>query len=280
MEHGLYMFVTDESVDPVTLGQMVEEAGFGSLFLPEHTHIPVSRETPYPAGGDLPREYWRSFDPFVALTAIAATTTRLQVGTGICLVVERDPIITAKEAASLDAISSGRFLFGVGAGWNREEMRNHGTDPTTRMALLQERVEAIKAIWTSDEPSYHGSLVDFDPIWSWPKPVQRPHPPILVGGGGPTVLDRVLAFGDEWMPINRGDDERLAAGIAELQRRALEAGRDRIPVTLFGAVPKPEALATYADMGVDRCLFRLPTAGQDEIAARLERCNDARLRAD
>ncbi len=271
MEFGLYMFITDESVDPVTVGRMVEDAGFGSLFLPEHTHIPASRETPYPGGGDLPREYWRTYDPFVALTAIAATTTRLQLATGVCLVVERDPIITAKEVASLDAICGGRFLFGVGGGWNREEMRNHGTDPRTRMALLTERVEAMQAIWTQDEPSYHGEHVDFDRLWSWPKPVQRPHPPILVGGSGPTTFDRVLAFGDGWMPINRGKDEALATGIAELQRRAQEVGRDRIPVTLFGAAPKPEAIAAYAQMGVDRCVFRLPTAGADEVAARLER---------
>jgi probable F420-dependent oxidoreductase len=271
MELGLSMFVTDESVGPVRIGRMVEDAGFGSLFLPEHTHIPAIRETPYPAGGDLPREYRRTYDPFVALTAIAATTTRLQLPTGICLVIERDPIITAKEVASLDAVSDGRFLFGVGGGWNREEMRNHGTDPRTRMALLTERVGAMKAIWTQDEPSYHGEHVDFDALWSWPKPVQRPHPPIIVGGGGPTVLDRVLAIGDGWMPIDRGRDDELAARITDLERRAAQAGRSRIPVTLFGAVPKPEAIEAYERIGVDRCVLRLPTATEGEVTARIER---------
>jgi probable F420-dependent oxidoreductase len=270
VEYGVFMFATDESVDPITLGKAVEEAGFSILLLPEHTHIPASRETPYPAGGDLPREYWRSHDPFVALTAIAATTERLRIGTGVCLVVERDPIITAKEVASLDVLSGGRFEFGVGAGWNREEMRNHGTDPRHRMDLLRERIEAMQAIWAADEPEYHGDHVDFDPLWSWPKPLQRPHPPILVGGVGPTVLDRVLAFGDGWMPT-RGDDGWLAERIAELDERARAAGRGTIPVTLYGALPREEALARYAEMGVARCVFWLPSARPDEVLGRVER---------
>src|SRR5215208_5148027 len=172
---------------------MAEERGFESVFVTEHTHIPASRDTAYPAGGDLPREYWRIPDPFVALTTMAAATERTRVGTAICLVIERDPIVTAKEVASLDRLSGGRFLFGVGAGWNAEEMANHGTDPARRFGVMRERIEAMKAIWTEDEASYHGRYVDFDRVWSWPKPVQEPHPPIIVGGNGERVLDRVIA---------------------------------------------------------------------------------------
>lgn len=170
MQFGLTMFPTHDAIDPMTLGRAAEQRGFESLFFPEHTHIPISRGSPYPGGGELPRRYAHTYDPFVALTAAAVATERLKVGTGVCLVVERDPIITAKEVASLDHLSDGRFLFGVGAGWNREEMANHGTDPTTRMALLAERVHAMREIWTKDEAEYHGRYVDFDPIWSWPKP--------------------------------------------------------------------------------------------------------------
>jgi probable F420-dependent oxidoreductase len=268
---GLYMFPTDESIGPVELGRAAEERGFESLLFPEHTHIPASRATPYPAGGELPREYYRTYDPFVALAAVAATTERLRLGTGICLVVERDPIITAKEVASLDLLSGGRMLFGVGAGWNREEMANHGTDPATRFDLLVDRVRAMQAIWTGDEAEHHGPFVDFAPLHSWPKPVQRPHPPILVGGGGPTVIDRVLDIGDGWMPINRGDDEVLAAGITDLQRRAAERGRDPVPVTLFGARPRSDALARYAEMGVTRALLPVPSESEDAVLARLDR---------
>jgi probable F420-dependent oxidoreductase len=200
MLYGVAMFPTDYAVDPRVLARMVEQRGFESLFFPEHTHIPASRETPYPPGGELPDMYSHTYDPFVALTAAAAATERLLVATGICLVVERDPIVTAKEVASLDRLSGGRLLFGVGAGWSREEMANHGTDPHRRFSLMRERLEAMKAIWTQDEASYHGEHVEFDRIWSWPKPVQKPHPPVLVGGNGPKVLDRVVAFGDEWMP--------------------------------------------------------------------------------
>src|SRR5215210_1866191 len=177
MDFGIATFPTDESIHPARLAQMAEERGFESLFFAEHTHIPASRETPYPAGGELPREYSRIMDPFVALTAAATATERLKVGTGLCLVIERDPIITAKEVASLDYVSGGRFLFGVGAGWNLEEMRDHGTDPARRFGVMRERVEAMKTIWTSEEASYDGRYVSFERIWSWPKPVQKPHPP-------------------------------------------------------------------------------------------------------
>ena len=268
MRFGLVMFPTDYAIAPDALARVAEERGFESLFFPEHTHIPASRESPWPSGDVLPREYWHTIDPFVAVTAAAAATERLRVGTGVCLVVERDPITTAKSVASVDHVSGGRFLFGVGAGWNLEEMANHGTDPSRRFGLMRERVEAMKAIWTEDEPSYHGEHVSFDRIWSWPKPVQRPHPPVLVGGTGAKVLDRVLAYGDEWFP-NRQDD--LAGRIAELQRRAREAGREQIGVTLFGAEPEREAVERYAAAGVTRCLFRLPSEAADEVTQRVDR---------
>ena len=200
MQVGLCTFVTEYSIDPVRLGRLAEERGFDSIFFPEHTHIPVSRDTPYPGGGDLPREYSHMLDPFVALAAVASVTERIELGIGIVLLIERDPIVTAKEAATLDLISGGRLLLGVGAGWNLEEMRNHGTDPGRRFGILRERVEAMKEIWTSDEAEYHGEHVDFDPIWAWPKPVRKPHPPVLVGGMSDGALDRVVAIGDEWMP--------------------------------------------------------------------------------
>jgi probable F420-dependent oxidoreductase len=262
---GLAIFPTLDTPRPDELARMAEERGFESLWFPEHTHIPASRATPYPAGGELPPEYSRTLDPFVALTAAAAATTTLRLGTGICLVVERDPIVTAKEVASLDQLSDGRFEFGVGLGWNREEMANHGTDPRTRTRLMTERVEAMRAIWTQDEASYHGEFVDFERIWSWPKPRQQPHPPILVGGNGPTVLDRVLRFGDAWMP-NVIDDDALLAQIAELRERA---GRP-VPVTLNAAPRRPERLARYLEAGVDRAIFYLPQRDRDALEQRLD----------
>src|SRR5205814_9965333 len=200
MDFGVMMFPTDDAVALDELARMAEDRGFESLFFPEHTHIPASRETDYPGGGELPAMYSHTHDPFVALAIAAAATERLLIGTGICLVIERDPITTAKEVASLDQLSGGRFLFGVGAGWNREEMENHGTDPGRRFGIMRERIEAMKAIWTEDEAEYHGRYVDFDPIRSWPKPAQEPHPPVLVGGAGEKVLDRVLRSGDGWLP--------------------------------------------------------------------------------
>src|SRR4051794_14649606 len=261
LEFGLAMFPADYAIDPVTLGRLAEERGFESLWFPEHTHIPVSRETPYPAGGNLPPEYWHTHDPFVALGAVAGATTTLKLGTGICLIVERDPITTAKEVASLDMISGGRFLFGIGAGWNREEMRNHGTDPDTRFGLMRERIEAMKAIWTQDEAEYHGRYVNFDPIWSWPKPVQTPHPPVLVGGTGPKAFDRVLRYGDAWMPNRIAEPGSLKGRIAELRERA---GR-HVPVTYFGADATDDFVQMLADAGVDRALLQLPDADADTV---------------
>jgi probable F420-dependent oxidoreductase len=264
------VFPTDETLAPQDVARLVEERGFESLWFPEHTHIPASRATPYPAGGDLPSMYWRSLDPFVALTAAATATGSLRLGTGICLVVERDPIITAKEAASLDLLSGGRFEFGVGAGWNREEMRNHGTDPSERMAVMAERVEAIKEIWTSPEASFHGEHVSFDRIWCWPKPVQDPHPPVWVGGNGPTVEDRVLAFGDGWMP-NVADDDELLRRFDALRARA-----DReIRLAINASPRRPERLERYANAGVERAIFYLPSSGRDEIEQRLDAIQDS-----
>ncbi|CAN5246115.1 LLM class F420-dependent oxidoreductase [soil metagenome] len=257
MDFGVATFPTDQSIPPGDLARMLEDRAFESLFFPEHTHIPASRETPYPAGGELPEEYRRIIDPFVALTAAATATERLRVGTGLCLVIERDPITTAKEVASLDYVSQGRFLFGVGAGWNLEEMRNHGTDPERRFGLMRERVEAMKAIWTSEEATYEGRYVSFDRVWSWPKPFQDPHPPVLVGGNGRTVYDRVVAFGDEWIPNYLGDVEKLTGRIEKLQRKAADAGRDPIGVTIYGVPRKPEAFGRWADAGATRCLFYL-----------------------
>src|SRR5829696_1894227 len=230
MDTGVAMFPTHDAIDPGGLAALVEERGHGALYFPEHTHIPASRDTPYPGGGELPRKYAHSYDLFVAMTAAVTATRRLRVGSGICLIIERDPIVTAKEVASIDHLSGGRVDFGVGAGWNREEMANHGTDPKRRFGLMRERVEAMKVIWTEDEPSYHGKHVDFDPIWQWPKPAQTPNPPVFIGGNGPRVLDRVLRYGDGWMP-NMKELDTLKPRIEELRKRA---GR-HVPVTYYGA---------------------------------------------
>ncbi len=270
MDVGLAHFLTDYGMQPAELGRMTEERGFESLLLPEHTHIPVSRQTPYPGGSELPPEYSHTLDPFVALAAIAAATQHIKIGTGVCLIIQRDPIVVAKEVATVDHISGGRFLFGVGAGWNIEEMGNHGTDPSTRFRRMRESVEAMKAIWTQDEAEYHGRIIDFDPIWCWPKPVQKPHPPVLVGGLGEKVLDRVVAYGDEWIPNRVKSPEDLSERIAELQRRAEAAGRGRIPVTVFGAKPEVRLLERLKAAGVTRALFYLPPDGAerklDELA--------------
>jgi probable F420-dependent oxidoreductase len=270
MKFGISMFPTRYSIGPAELARGVEERGFESLFVPEHTHIPVSRRSPWPGGGDLPEEYRETLDPFLVLTAAAMATERLLLGTGVCLVVERDPITTAKEVATLDLLSGGRFLFGVGGGWNREEMENHGTDPTRRFAILRERVLAMKEIWTHDEAEFHGTHVDFDPLWAWPKPVQRPHPPILVAGNGPGTLDRVVEYGDGWIPIPGRGAVTLGEGTARLRDLAVERGRPAIPVTVFGARPDPEVIAHYAEAGVDRVLFRLPSVEAAEALALLD----------
>ena len=268
MDTGIGYFATHDAAGPGEVARLVEEHGHNAIYFAEHTHIPASRETPYAGGGELPRKYAHTYDLFVTMTAAAAATSRLRIGSGICLVVERDPITTAKEVASVDHLSGGRVEFGVGAGWNREEMVNHGTDPRTRMKLLAERVEAMKAIWTQDEASYHGRFVDFDRIWSWPKPVQQPHPPVWVGGMGKRVFDRVLAYGDGWFP---NWDTDIEDRMAELSRRAEEAGRGRIPVTFFGAAEDRAQLERLQAAGVDRVLFYLPPRPADEVEAATDR---------
>ena len=266
MDFGVGYFPTHDGIGPGPLARMLEERGQESLVFAEHTHIPASRESPYPAGGELPQKYWHCYDLFVALTAAAAATSRLRIGSGICLIVERDPIVTAKEVASVDHLSGGRLLFGVGAGWNREEMRNHGTDPRTRMALMRERVEAMKAIWTQEEASYAGEYVSFERIWSHPKPAQRPHPPVLIGGHGPTVLDRVLAFGDGWLP-NYGGDEHFFARLSELQARAERP----IEADVLAMPADPRELERVRDAGARRALHWLPSGGRSTVEAALER---------
>jgi len=271
MKFGTAFFPTAEAMPPGELGRLVEERGHESLFFAEHTHIPASRRSPWPAGGELPPKYARTYDPFVACTAVAAATTRLRVGTGICLVIERDPITTAKEVASVDRLSGGRFEFGVGAGWNREEMENHGTDPRRRMALMAERIEAMVAIWTEDEASYHGEFVDFTSITSWPKPVQKPHPPIYVGGHGPKVFDRVLRYADGWLSNYEEDAVgTLAERIADLRERGAAAGRDHIPVRYFGADRDRGALERLTEAGVDEIQFYLEPLAPDEAERQLD----------
>ena len=263
MEFGVAIFPTHDAIRPGDIARLAEERGQESLFFPEHTHMPASH-TPHPVGQPLPRRYAHTFDQFVAVTAAVSATSRLRVGTGVCLVIQRDPIITAKEVASVDHLSGGRFEFGVGAGWNREEMANHGTDPRRRMTVMRERVDAMKAIWTQDEASYSGEFVQFDHIWSWPKPAQRPHPPVLVGGEGPTVFDRVLAFGDAWMP------NYAPAGLLE-RAAELKAKADRpISLQVMGIPADPRALAAYSAAGFDRALHWLPSAGRGPVERALD----------
>jgi probable F420-dependent oxidoreductase len=265
MDSGVAYFPTHDGLDPASLARLVEERGQRWLLWAEHTHIPASRETPW--GGNegappLPRKYGHTFDPFVASAFALAATTRLRVGTGIALVPQRDPITTAKEVASLDVLSGGRFELGVGAGWNREEMAHHGVDPRTRMRRMREHVLAMKAIWTEHEASFSGDFVSFSGVWSDPKPVQRPHPPVLVGGNGPTVLDRVLEYGDAWMPnYFPGVLDR----IAELRERAERP----IEVVVMGAPADVGQLREIEAAGADRALFWLPSGGRSVVEAAL-----------
>lgn len=272
MKFGLTIFLTETTIAPLDLGRAVEEYGFESLFLPDHSHIPASRRTPYAAGGELPPEYWHLHDPLIALTAIATATDHLKLGLGLLVMTERDPITTAKQVASLDHISGGRTLVGVGPGWNLEAMANHHVDPGDRTAVFVERVQAMRAIWTEDEAEFHGRHVDFDPIWIWPKPLQKPHPPILVGGYGPSVLDRVLSFGDGWLASGLHlDQDTLRVKIGELNKRADDAGRARIPVTVQLATPELAALDAYSAMGVSRCTFRLYPRDAKDVLEQIQR---------
>jgi probable F420-dependent oxidoreductase len=270
MQHGITIFPTAEAISMPDLAREAEARGIESLWVAEHSHIPSSRKTPFPGGGELPRMYYETFDPFVALAAAAAVTETLKVGTGICLVIQRDPIHTAKEVASLDQLSKGRFLFGVGGGWNVDEMENHGTDPENRFKLMRERIEAMKEIWAHDEAEYHGDLVRFDALQMWPKPVQKPHPPIHVGGAFPGAARRAIRYGNGWIPIG-GRDAALNDQIQEFRSLAHEAGREDLEVTIYGVPPKAEAFARYAEVGVDRVITFLPPSSRDEVLPILDR---------
>jgi probable F420-dependent oxidoreductase len=275
MNFGAAIFFTDYSMGPAELGRALEERGFESLWAPEHSHIPLSRTSPFPQGGDLPKKYYDVMDPFVTLAAAAAATSRLRVGTGVCLVVQRDPIQTAKEVATLDQISGGRFLFGIGAGWNAEEMQDHGTEFKSRFRLMQERVEAMKAIWTKSKPEYTGTFVKFPPMMTWPKPVQKPHPPVIVGGAFPFGARRALAYGDGWLPHARRPAYGEVLGLLpEFRKMAAAAGRpvESVPITVFGVAEDADLVKRYRDAGVARIIFNLPAAKADEVLPVLDRC--------
>jgi probable F420-dependent oxidoreductase len=268
---GVTIFLTDKSIGVVELARALEERGFESLFVPEHTHIPVSRKTPYPAGGELPDEYRRTHDPFVTLGAAAAVTENLKLGTGICLVAQHDTICLAKEVASVDAISNGRFIFGIGYGWNIDEMEDHGVVPKERREYVREQMLAMKSLWRDEEASFDGTYVKLPKSWAWPKPVQQPNPPVFVGGAaGPTLFRHIAEYADGWMPIGgAGVRESLPA----LHKAAEEAGRDpdELDLLIFFSVPDKGKLDYYAEMGVGRTVFGLPSAPADVVLPLLDR---------
>jgi probable F420-dependent oxidoreductase len=270
MKIGVCIFATEYAIRIDELAREAEARRFESLWVPEHTHIPTSRRSPF-AGGELPEQYKHTLDPFVALMAAAAATKTLRVGTGICLIIERDTITTAKSVASLDFLSNGRFELGLGGGWNAEEMEHHGTDFKTRFKRLEEQVAAMKAIWTKDVAEYHGRFVHFDPLWSWPKPVQKPHPPILLGGESGYTLQRVVDFCDGWYPRGRAP-EKVLAGITDLQARAAKAGRDMktISISTFATPPDPKVLDQFAAAGVTRAILLLPPEPRDKVLPLLD----------
>ncbi len=274
MKFGASMFFTDYSMTPAELARALEERGFDTLWAPEHSHIPLSRKTPFILGGELPKKYYDVMDPFVTLTAAALATTTLKIGTGVCLIAQRDPIQTAKLVASLDHVSNGRFVFGVGNGWNQDEMENHGTDFAARHKLARERIEAMKAIWTQERAEYHGEFVDFDPIMAWPKPVQKPHPPILVGGAFPYSARRAIRYGNGWMPqVTEYSKTPLADLIPRFRQMAAEAGRDpaSLQINIGGQPPDGELIKRYDDLGVDRVSPSLDSAKADVILPVLDR---------
>lgn len=269
MRIGVMMFPTDKAIGPVELAKAVEERGFESLWFPEHSHIPTSRVTPW--GGNegappLPEEYWRTHDQFVALAAAAAVTERIMLGTGITLVAQRDPIWLAKEAASVDAVSGGRLILGIGYGWNKEELVHHGVKYTDRREVLRERMLAVRELWTKDEAEFHGKWVDFSSSWAWPKPVQPGGPKVILGGAaGPKTIAHIVEFCDGWMPISGRHD--LTGPIAKVREAAAEAGRDpdELEFGQFGTPPKPEILETLASAGVTRVVLVLPPAPADTV---------------
>ncbi|MDE2583180.1 MAG: LLM class F420-dependent oxidoreductase [Rhodospirillales bacterium] len=271
MDFGASIFFTDYAITPAELAPAMEARGFESLWAPEHSHIPTSRRSPYPGGGDLPKSYYDVLDPFVSLTAAAVVTKTLKLGTGVCLVIQRDTIQTAKLVASLDQVSGGRFLFGIGGGWNAEEMEDHGTEFKSRFKKMREQIEAMVQIWTKSKPEYHGEFVNFDPMMTWPKPVQAPHPPVIVGGAFPHAARRAIRYGQGWIPIaGRGDITGL---IPEFRRMAAEAGRDPadLPISMFSAKDDPDTLKRFRDLGVARVTVALPSAKAAEVLPVLDR---------
>jgi probable F420-dependent oxidoreductase len=273
MDFGASMFFTDYSMTAAALAKALEERGFESIWAPEHSHIPLSRRSPWPGGGDLPKQYYDVMDPFVTLTAAAMVTTRLKVGTGVCLVNQRDPIQTAKLVASIDQVSGGRFLFGIGVGWNAEEMEDHGTAFTTRAKLVRERVEAMKAIWTRSKPEYSGEFVNFGPMMTWPKPVQQPHPPVIVGGAFPHGARRAVRYGDGWIPLAGRPGSDAFDTVPKFRAMLHEAGRDpaSCPVSIFGAGEDADTLKRYRDLGIVRVTPSLPAAKEDVVLPILDR---------
>lgn len=273
MHYGLTYFPTEYTIHPQDMGPMLEERGFESLWVAEHSHIPASRDSPWPGGADLPQMYYDTIDPFVALTAAAVNTTTLKLGTGICLVIQRDPIHTAKEVASVDVISGGRFLFGIGAGWNIEEMSDHGTDPSRRFGLMRESVEAMKALWGSEIAEYSGDQISFDPTYQNPKPVQKPHPPIHVGGAFPGGMRRAVAYADGWIPIGARGSENVDEQLAALASACAEAGRDRseIEVTIYGTPPNRDKISELEQLGIDRVVFMPMALPPDEMTQQIDK---------
>jgi probable F420-dependent oxidoreductase len=263
LRFGVQIRATAETADLRELGRALEAHGFDALYLPEHTHIPLSVSSLFPDDPAWLDACKQMVDPFVALASVAAVTDRLLLGTGVCLLPQHDPIVLAKTVATLDLVSNGRVLLGIGAGWNEPEMVNHGVDPRHRWAIMREHALAIRAIWTSEVAEFHGRYVDFDPIWLWPKPIQQPHPPLVIGGEGPHVLDRVLDYGDEWMP---NEHDGVEQRIADLQRRAAQQGRAPIPVTVYATPADPSAIERLSTAGAHRIVFNLPrTAPGDEM---------------
>lgn len=272
MKLGVTMFATDYAIRPDELARACEERGFESVWYPEHTHIPASRRSPWPGGSELPKEYWHTHDLFVSLTAAAVATKTIKIGSGICLVIEHDPIVLAKEVASVDQLSNGRLLFGIGGGWNAEEMGNHGTPFNRRWKVLRERIEAMKAIWSQEAAEYHGEFVNFDPIWCYPKPLQKPHPPIVLGTLSAKGLNRAVNYCDGWIPVG-GTVQDMPAAIRELHALAKQAGRQPkdLPVSIFGAPGEEAALRKYQEMGIDRTVFFAPSAGKDTVLPLLDK---------
>jgi probable F420-dependent oxidoreductase len=275
MRIGALIFPTDLSIRPDRLAAELEGRGFESLWVTEHTHIPTSRRTPWPGGAELPEEYRRTLDPYVALTAAAGVTERLRLGTGITLVAQHDPIVLAKTIASLDLLSGGRVLVGIGVGWNVDEMEHHGVDPSKRRAIAREHVLAMRALWTEEEASFSGEHIQFSPSWSWPKPLSTPHPPIIMGGaGGPVTFRHVVEYCDGWMPIH--GRRNIADKLDLLRRAADEAGRDMATIELgvFGCPADASVVDSYADMGFTRCAINVPPTGDDDALRALDAAAD------